>query len=109
MKDDDGDTYDIDESQLSSDTSAQDTLFREIPLTPHKHHADIRLAWALGAKVEYKTDNTIDWRPCVHTPSFTSSMQYRIKPEETKKQKEIREIREQMETLATRLKELEGN
>lgn len=44
----------------------------------HKH-ADVIIAWAEGAEIEFKVQATGDWRK-TDTPSWLEGWEYRIKP-----------------------------
>jgi hypothetical protein len=50
--------------------------------TPHKH-AELIKAWADGAEIEYRTHETIEWKPVFKGWSWDSTiaLAYRIKPE----------------------------
>lgn len=47
----------------------------------HKHY-DVIVAWAAGAKIQFRRPNYIweDWEN-QHTPGFSEDFEYRIKPE----------------------------
>lgn len=81
-------------------------LVKESP-TPHKHR-DVIIAWANGEKIQRKIDKVWhDWdKGFDYTPTFgCSGADFRVKPENTN---EIQAIREEMDKLSARLKELEG-
>lgn len=67
-------------------------------------HYDIIIAWANGAEVETRSCGGVRWVGMI-TPTFAKDRQYRVK--EDPKQSEIKSIREEMDKLASRLKELE--
>lgn len=71
----------------------------------HKHH-DLIVAWAKGAEIEAEF-STGFWVDAIN-PTWSESVLYRIKPEADPKQEEIKSIREEMDKLSSRLKELEG-
>lgn len=50
---------------------------------PHKH-ADLIIAWANGAEIEYRVLNNEPWKDCIATPKWLDNYQYRIKPERPK-------------------------
>lgn len=49
---------------------------------PHKH-AELIKAWADGAEIQYKFDDSDFWED-VQNPTWIDEFQYRIKPEEEK-------------------------
>ena len=50
-----------------------------------KHiHADVIHAWANGAKVQHRPDDSYAWKD-ITSPAFDPYREYRIKPEEKKK------------------------
>lgn len=76
------------------------------PNPPHKHK-DLIVAWLLGADIQY-CDGESSWHD-IEYPSWYEKEEYRIKPsEEITTKQEIKEIREQMEKLANKLKTLEN-
>lgn len=48
-------------------------------MKPHKH-ADVIIAWANGAEIQFKEKNSSQWVDCVTSPSWLSDS-YRVKPE----------------------------
>ena len=46
--------------------------------TRHKH-ADVIIAWANGAEIEYRDTPTENWRP-IPTPGWYEDCEYRVKP-----------------------------
>lgn len=70
--------------------------------TKRRPHYDIIIAWAKGAEVEICSSGS--WYT-ISTPNFDRCCKYRVK--EDPKQSEIKSIREEMDKLASRLKELE--
>jgi hypothetical protein len=49
--------------------------------TPHKH-AELIKAWADGAEIEYRSHETIEWKPIFKGWSWDNEIpEYRIKPE----------------------------
>lgn len=63
--------------------SAKDKL-NEDTSNLHPHH-DLIIAWAKGAEIEYWDDFFEDWLH-VSNPAWGSSLKFRIKPEEPKKE-----------------------
>lgn len=45
----------------------------------HKHY-DLILAWADGAKIQYRCKGFEDWRDCAGRPAWDEHVEYRIKP-----------------------------
>lgn len=75
------------------------------PNPPHKH-AELIKAWADGAIIQYLDGDF--WEDVVHnTPYWDKNTQYRIKPAKTAKELGIEKIKEEINKLNIRLKELE--
>jgi hypothetical protein len=53
--------------------------------TKHKHY-DVIVAWAAGEEIEYWSDSSEKWYPCVGDVIFRDHFQYRIKPKRVKKE-----------------------
>jgi hypothetical protein len=53
--------------------------------TKHRHY-DVIVAWAAGEEVEYWSDSSEKWYPCVGDVIFRDHFQYRIKPKLVKKE-----------------------
>lgn len=50
---------------------------------PERHkHADLIIAWANGAKIQYYSNSLGKWRDTGTAVSWDSEIEYRIKPEE---------------------------
>jgi len=77
----------------------------EYPNPPHKH-ADIIIAWAKGAEIEYY-ESTGNWiltdRPC-----FSDVEKYRIKPSKSDKDIKIEELEEKLLSIHKELGTLKG-
>ena len=44
----------------------------------HKHHNEI-IAWANGAKIEYRTSPVCEWAPCYRNdPAWADDVEYRV-------------------------------
>lgn len=46
----------------------------------HKHH-DVICAWAAGAKIQLRNAHESKWQDALHTPRWSESCEYRVKPE----------------------------
>lgn len=68
----------------------------------HPHH-DVIVAWAKGAKLQRKDTAASPWAD-IQTPMFFSHYQYRVKPDNEDK---IREIKKTIKELEAQIKELE--
>jgi hypothetical protein len=44
-------------------------------------HADLIIAWANGAKIEFKGQASGEWQDCPSQPAWWDDSEYRIKPE----------------------------
>lgn len=87
-----------DKLELAEDTSKH-----------HKHH-DLIIAWAKGAVIEYLGGGGVWYWASV--PVWAVTRKYRIKPDvpkETKEQKEIKRIEEEIRVLADDLGKLKEN
>lgn len=71
----------------------------------HKHH-DLIIAWAKGAKVQFKCKVDNKWHDVVNGYSWHDSYEYRIKPKAS--QKEISELESQIKELSEKLKQMKG-
>ncbi len=89
-----------DSHHCSNLLSSQVERVKDIP--KRRPHYDIIIAWANGAEVEICSSGS--WYT-ISTPNFDRCCKYRVK--EDPKQSEIKSIREEMDKLASRLKELE--
>jgi hypothetical protein len=48
---------------------------------PQRHkHADVIIAWANGAQVQYRADASMAWED-TESPKFLNNLEYRVKPE----------------------------
>lgn len=78
---------------------------RKYPNPPHKH-AELIKAWADGAEIEMK--NGTLWTDCVqpNNPSWSNSVEYRIKPSKSDKDIQIEKLEQQARQLADEISKL---
>lgn len=106
-----GDTIEVDEFDSFTygvDYFTENFEPAEDRTTWHPHH-DVIVAWAKGAKVQFKfkeepEEPEGEWRDILN-PSFPESLEYRVKPEPDHTE-EIAEIEQEMRKLADRLEKL---
>lgn len=97
----------MDDDVNSIATLGHHKLMPVYPNKPHKHQALIK-AWADGAVIEYfSCIGTRKWEKTVNnSPAWHESVEYRIKPQISERDKEINKIQEQMQELQKRMEAL---
>ena len=50
-------------------------------MTERHKHADVIIAWANGAEIEYYSKTAGQWKTCTGGPLWSEDNQYRVKPE----------------------------
>jgi len=73
--------------------------------TAERPHKDVIIAWANGVDIQFRTDSCEKWGD-INNPCFHKNYQYRVKPVDSEKEKQIASLKKAIDEIHKKIEEL---